>query len=253
MGLLSIIAYSGQVHLQLEMGWTYAPLLRELFSPPARMAPLTAFLFIGFGFAFVLLASSTPRGDAAGHAVALPLAIVSYMVLVGYLFHEDELHTWMNVAVAFNTGIAFLALSIGIFCVRPQSWFMRVFTSGGVGSLIARRLLPAVVVAPLLIGWLCFTAAGAGVLRKPLETTIVVISNAVLVLLVLWFTARSTNETDEQRRQSQDALRRSEERYRNLFVTMAEGFALHELICDTEGKPADYRFLEVNPAFEQLT
>jgi PAS domain S-box-containing protein len=56
-----------------------------------------------------------------------------------------------------------------------------------------------------------------------------------------------------ERRRTQDALRKSEERYRNLFVTMAEGFALHELICDAEGRPADYRFLEVNPAFERLT
>jgi PAS domain S-box-containing protein len=34
---------------------------------------------------------------------------------------------------------------------------------------------------------------------------------------------------------------------------MSEGFALHELICDESGKPADYRFLEVNEAFERQT
>ncbi len=43
----------------------------------------------------------------------------------------------------------------------------------------------------------------------------------------------------------------SEQRYRTLFDTMAEGFALHEIICDADGRPCDYRFLEVNPAFEQ--
>ncbi len=51
----------------------------------------------------------------------------------------------------------------------------------------------------------------------------------------------------------QDALRASEARYRTLFSTMTEGFALHEIICDAQGKPVDYRFLEVNPAFESLT
>jgi PAS domain S-box-containing protein len=48
-------------------------------------------------------------------------------------------------------------------------------------------------------------------------------------------------------------LRSSEERYRNLFEKMTEGFAVHEIICDETGKPVDYRFLEINPAFEQLT
>ena len=44
-----------------------------------------------------------------------------------------------------------------------------------------------------------------------------------------------------------------ETRYRQLFENMAAGFALHEIICDAAGVPCDYRFLEVNPAFERLT
>lgn len=49
------------------------------------------------------------------------------------------------------------------------------------------------------------------------------------------------------------ALRESEERYRSLFTQMNEGLALHEIICDPSGKPVDYRFLDINPAFEQFT
>ncbi len=40
---------------------------------------------------------------------------------------------------------------------------------------------------------------------------------------------------------------------RPLFDKMPSGFALHELICDDTGRPANYRFLYVNPAFERLT
>ncbi|MBN1360133.1 MAG: PAS domain S-box protein [Sedimentisphaerales bacterium] len=49
------------------------------------------------------------------------------------------------------------------------------------------------------------------------------------------------------------ALRASEQRYRSLFNGMTEGFALHEMIFDEDGQPCDYRFLEINPAFERLT
>ncbi|MFZ4683180.1 MAG: PAS domain S-box protein [Terrimicrobiaceae bacterium] len=41
--------------------------------------------------------------------------------------------------------------------------------------------------------------------------------------------------------------------YRLLFESMLNGFALHEIICDPDGKPEDYRFLAVNPAFERMT
>jgi PAS domain S-box-containing protein len=52
---------------------------------------------------------------------------------------------------------------------------------------------------------------------------------------------------------AEQALRESEKRYRELFDRMTEGFGLHEIICDEEGVPYDYRFLDVNPAFESLT
>ena len=53
--------------------------------------------------------------------------------------------------------------------------------------------------------------------------------------------------------QAMQAQRESELRYRTLFNEMTEGFAVHEIICDEKGEPSDYRFLEVNPAFENLT
>ena len=37
--------------------------------------------------------------------------------------------------------------------------------------------------------------------------------------------------------QAQEALRESETRYRSLFNSMTEGFALHEIICDEKGIP----------------
>ncbi|MDP2724809.1 MAG: MASE3 domain-containing protein, partial [Syntrophales bacterium] len=53
--------------------------------------------------------------------------------------------------------------------------------------------------------------------------------------------------------QQQEALRESEKRYHALFEGMTEGIALHEIICDGNGNPCDYRFLDINPAFERLT
>jgi PAS domain S-box-containing protein len=48
-------------------------------------------------------------------------------------------------------------------------------------------------------------------------------------------------------------LAQRENRYRMLFDNMTEGFALHEIIIDERGRPGDYRFLDVNYAFERLT
>ncbi len=47
--------------------------------------------------------------------------------------------------------------------------------------------------------------------------------------------------------------RKLEQDYQTLFREMLDGFALHEIILNDRGEPADYRFLMVNPAFERLT
>jgi len=46
---------------------------------------------------------------------------------------------------------------------------------------------------------------------------------------------------------------KAEQDYKMLFREMLEGFALHEILCDDSGKPVNYRFLAVNPAFERIT
>lgn len=48
-------------------------------------------------------------------------------------------------------------------------------------------------------------------------------------------------------------LRLSEQRLRTLFDSIDEGYCLCEMVLDLDGKPVDYRFLEVNPLFERMT
>jgi len=51
----------------------------------------------------------------------------------------------------------------------------------------------------------------------------------------------------------QKSLTASIKRYHSLFNCMTEAFALHEAIMDSHGRPRDYRFIEINPAFEKHT
>lgn len=52
---------------------------------------------------------------------------------------------------------------------------------------------------------------------------------------------------------SEEKLKENQNKYKMLFENMTQGFALHEIITDGDGKPIDYRYIEVNNAFENLT
>ena len=56
-----------------------------------------------------------------------------------------------------------------------------------------------------------------------------------------------------ERKEARKALAKSEEQYRILFDNMMSGFAVHEILCDQDGRPVDYRFTAVNAAFERVT
>ena len=44
-----------------------------------------------------------------------------------------------------------------------------------------------------------------------------------------------------------------EESLQNIINAMCEAYAVHEIICDDNGNPSNYRFLEANSAFEKMT
>ncbi len=63
--------------------------------------------------------------------------------------------------------------------------------------------------------------------------------------IVLTFVEITDRVTAEER------LRESEEKYHALFASMDEGYCILEMLYDSEAKPIDWRYLEVNPAFEK--
>ena len=55
------------------------------------------------------------------------------------------------------------------------------------------------------------------------------------------------------RKRTEEALREYDLKLQTLFASMDEIVALHELVCDADGTPRDYRLTDVNEAFCRLT
>ncbi|PKV75956.1 PAS domain-containing protein [Pontibacter ramchanderi] len=54
-----------------------------------------------------------------------------------------------------------------------------------------------------------------------------------------------------ERAKAEEALARSEEKYRTLFNSIDEGYCIIQMIYDEAGKAVDFRYLQVNQAFER--
>jgi PAS domain S-box-containing protein len=64
---------------------------------------------------------------------------------------------------------------------------------------------------------------------------------------------QNTMRNITERKVAEEMVKNSEKQYRFLFDEMLSGFSVHEIICDQNKKPTDYRFLSANKTFEKMT
>ena len=55
------------------------------------------------------------------------------------------------------------------------------------------------------------------------------------------------------RKQAEEVVQKSEDRYRKLYESIDEGFCIIQVLFDANNRAVDYVFLEVNPSFEKQT
>jgi PAS domain S-box-containing protein len=54
-------------------------------------------------------------------------------------------------------------------------------------------------------------------------------------------------------KQAEEAIIKSERKLADIYASMSEGMAIHELLYDESGNATDYKILEINPAYETIT
>lgn len=183
------------------------------------MAFLTACNFLILGcILFLLSADKTKKADLA-HVLIIPVALVSYFAPVSYILNVYSVPEVSDFPIAFNTGISFCALCLAILFVHPDTWLMKVFTSDKMGGIMARRLLPGLLLLPMLIGWFRIRGEHAEIFRSEVGVALVALIYTGCFVWLIWRTARSVNQIDEKRHVSDQALKKS---YSELDIRIKE-------------------------------
>ena len=145
-------------------------------------------------------------------------AIIALLAIVGYAYSSLSLAGIERfIPMALNTALALAVISSGILAARPDRGVMVVITSGDAGGVMARRLLPAVILIPALVGWLVWLGRHEGMLDRVMALSLFVLTNIVILTALIWWNAALLNRMDGGRRRAEEALRQGEERFRSLI------------------------------------
>ncbi len=177
-------------------------------SMPGRMAPNTAFNFLLAGLALRFLDSELGGRHRPAQYLALVILVIALLAVLGYAYDIQSLYGFAAYTkMALHTTVAFVVLSLGIFAARAGNGVMATVTSVGAGGQLARQLLPAAIVLPILIGWLCWAGMRDGFYDTEFRLSLVVMLNILVFVSLIWRYCRSLEETDIGRIHAETSLR----------------------------------------------
>jgi PAS domain S-box-containing protein len=212
LGALTLSEYLTNRSLGIDQ-FLFRERILALPSPIAgRPAFLAAFNFLLLGLALLLLDWKRIRSWLLDLLIVIPLQI-SLLALIGHLCGVPSLYSWNSLfpssAMALNTTIAFVLLGAGILCARPDRGLMKILTSATAGGVIARRLLLAPTLIPLVTGLIKLSGLRAGFYNAELAGWIFSFLNIFVFMLAIWWIAVLLSRADEVRRRAEEEVRQS--------------------------------------------
>jgi PAS domain S-box-containing protein len=181
-------------------------------SHPERMGPFTGAALLLLGLALVGLPHS--RTVSIAQWAALGGGYLGFLNFVGYAHRLQGLgHLNSPVAtyteMAGHTATGLVLAGAAILAARPQAGMMAIILSDGAGGMMSRRLLPAALGLPLVLGWLRLMGERAGLWGLDQGWAVMGLATLTTFGVIVWRSARALYHSDAERQRAERALRRA--------------------------------------------
>jgi PAS domain S-box-containing protein len=175
-----------------------------------RMAPSAAFAFLLNGVALTMLDVETRGGARPAQHLGLIALFLSMLVALGHAYQTSPFQNfilaegWPEMTTLM--AMIFVALSAGVVCARPRSGLVSLLSSASAGGYIARRLAPAAIVIPVIIGSSALLGVKAGYFEAPTAALLITLAPILIFLGLIWRSAVRLRDVDADRTLAETAL-----------------------------------------------
>jgi two-component system cell cycle sensor histidine kinase/response regulator CckA len=206
---------------------------------PAVMSPATAGSFLLFGLA--LLLPARPAVMPLFQTLTFMGGLAGWLGLNFFLFGGESFIPFAQMAA--HTALLLLVLSAGILSIRTDGGLMALLTSESLGGLMARRLIPAALILPIVLRWLRMKGQLAGLYSSQAGWSLLTLALMLAFGGLVWAAAVLLNRVEEKRRAAEASLRSGQE----LLQAVADGSLAVIYVKDLDGK-----YLLVNRRYEEV-
>lgn len=219
-------------------------LVRGLRWTAHRPGPTTGLGFTLLGASLLTLSARqwrVRRWAGLGAAAALTVALTS---LVGHAYDASVLYglnRWGGTAV--STAAAFSAVALGVLFADPSRGVAAVSVSDSAGGHLLRRLTPAALLAPLLLGWLALEAQELALVDAAFGIALGAVALIVLLVTLIVHQATVLHAVDADRERLLGREQQARQQVTNILESITDAF----FAIDRE-----WRFTYVNREAERL-
>lgn len=201
--------------------------IHSLSAYPGRMAISTATCFLLLGSA--IMALGLKKGLVLQRSVVAACFTFSVMALCGYLYGVKPLYSITSFStIGVHTSAALMAVCVAYFLARPGEGIVSIAASESNAGLLVRTLLPAVIVVPILFGWLALAGERANLYDPQFAVALLVLGSIGCLTVLAMLTARSTHRLESERWQAQNAVQQSERLLKIFVKNVPAGVAMFD-------------------------
>ena len=169
---------------------------------PTLMSPIAALDFCLLGLAVTLSVVPGRWSCRALQGFSLVSGMASIFGILDFILNLSTQYTH----IAVSTALVFLFLSTGTLLLRTDDGMGALLASTSFGGEVARRLLPATVFIPLLVGWLRWKGESAGLYSGWIGVVLMTIAAIILIGGLTVWTAFVIDRTDRARKHALQSL-----------------------------------------------
>jgi signal transduction histidine kinase len=168
--------------------------------PPGRIAINSAGSLLLFALALLSIPHDQRRQDLRSQMFATPALLIALLAILGYLFGVKGMYSLSQQSgMALWTAIGQLILGVGILVTVRDRGVTVLLLDDGAAGVLTRRLLPAALLAPILLGVIRILGEPSGFYESEFGVSLFAVASIMtFVGLVLW-SARVLRNTDKER------------------------------------------------------
>ena len=243
---LTLFQYFFKINLGIDQGFFNVPITRahNIF-PIGRMSPLAAANFSLIGFTLFYIDNKV---------ISYRVHQISILILVLLSFFPFLIHLYKiesaNIFFSFDrysqmpmlSIVMFLMMGIGMFFSRPNYGITSLIISEETGGSMTRRMLPAAIIIPVLLGYIGLVGLGGAYYEAKIGISLLVMTTIVFFITFILYNAYLVERVEIRRKVIEHQLKLNQEKLQAILDHTSAIIYIYDL---------DGRYMLINKQLER--